>query len=100
VFTGDLVFVAGTPIAWPGPISNWITACDTICGLDVEIVVPGPGPVTDKQGVLDVKRYFEFVFAGHSSASVAARRSKRAAICRGRDEPITPRSRGSTSQPS
>jgi cyclase len=63
VFTGDLVFVEGTPIAWAGPISNWITACDTICGLDVETVVPGHGPVTDKQGVLDVKRYFEFVFA-------------------------------------
>jgi cyclase len=63
VFTGDLVFVEGTPIAWAGPIGNWTAACDTIAGLDVETVVPGHGPVTDRQGVLDVKRYFEFVFA-------------------------------------
>jgi glyoxylase-like metal-dependent hydrolase (beta-lactamase superfamily II) len=63
VFTGDLVFVDGTPIAWAGPISNWTTACDTIAGLDVDTIVPGHGPVTDQQGVLDVKRYFEFVFA-------------------------------------
>lgn len=63
VFTGDLVFVKGTPIAWAGPISNWIGACDAICALDVDIVVPGHGPITDKQGVRDVKAYFEFVFA-------------------------------------
>jgi len=62
VFTGDLVFVEGTPIAWAGPISNWTAACDTIAGLDVDTVVPGHGPVRDTQGVLDVKRYFEFVF--------------------------------------
>jgi cyclase len=61
VFTGDLVFVEGTPIAWAGPISNWTAACDAICALDVETVVPGHGPITDRQGVLDVKRYFEFV---------------------------------------
>jgi len=80
------VFVAGTPIAWPGPISNWITACDTICGLDVEIVVPGPGPVTDKQGVLDVKRYFEFVFA-----EAQQRLGRRSALQKSRDLPGTRR---------
>jgi len=63
VFTGDLTFVGGTPIAWAGPISNWTKACETIAKLDVDTIVPGHGPVTDKQGVLDVKRYLEFVFA-------------------------------------
>lgn len=62
VFTGDLVFVEGTPIAWAGPISNWTAACDAIASLDVDTIVPGHGPVTDKQSALDVKRYFEFVF--------------------------------------
>jgi glyoxylase-like metal-dependent hydrolase (beta-lactamase superfamily II) len=62
VFTGDLVFVNGTPIAWAGPISNWTSACDAICRLDVDTVVPGHGPITDKQGVRDVKAYFEFVY--------------------------------------
>jgi len=61
VFTGDLAFIGGTPIAWAGPVANWIAACDTIAGLDVDTVVPGHGPLSDKQGVLDVKRYFEHV---------------------------------------
>jgi glyoxylase-like metal-dependent hydrolase (beta-lactamase superfamily II) len=61
VFTGDLVFVEGTPIAWSGPVGNWIRACEELCTLDAKIVVPGHGPVTDKDGVRTVKRYFEHV---------------------------------------
>jgi cyclase len=63
VFTGDLVFVKGTPIAWAGPISNWTSACDAIDALEVDTVVPGHGPITDKQGVRDVKAYFDFAYA-------------------------------------
>jgi cyclase len=63
VFTGDLAFIGGTPIAWAGPVTNWIAACDTIAGLDVDTVVPGHGPVSDVEGVLDVRRYFEHVLA-------------------------------------
>jgi cyclase len=61
VFTGDLVFNEGTPIAWAGPITNWVKACETIAGLDVDWIVPGHGPVATAQDVLDVKRYFEHV---------------------------------------
>ncbi len=63
VFTGDLLFNQGHPIVWDGPIANWIAACDHIAGLDVETVVPGHGPVTDKRAVLRLKDYFEFVLA-------------------------------------
>lgn len=63
VFTGDLVFNQGTPIAWAGPVSNWIKACDTIAALDVDTIVPGHGPIATAQEVLDVKRYFEHVVA-------------------------------------
>ncbi|MGH0036300.1 MAG: MBL fold metallo-hydrolase [Myxococcota bacterium] len=61
VFTGDILFVDGTPIIWAGPIANWIAACDRIVAMDVETIVPGHGPVTDRRGVLAVKRYLEFV---------------------------------------
>ena len=61
VFTGDLLFNEGHPIVWDGPISNWIAACDHIAGLEVETVVPGHGPVTDKSAVLRLKDYFEYV---------------------------------------
>ena len=61
VFTGDILFIGGTPIVWEGPISNWVRACDRILAMDVETIVPGHGPVTDKKGVEGVKRYLEFV---------------------------------------
>lgn len=57
LFTGDIIFIGGTPLVWAGPISNWIRACDLILGLEVESVVPGHGPVTDKQGVQEVRDY-------------------------------------------
>ena len=63
VFTGDIVFIGGHPPAWAGPISNWIRACDIILGWDVETIVPGHGPITDKQGVRALKHYFEYVTA-------------------------------------
>jgi len=63
VFTGDLLFNQGHPIVWDGPIANWIAACDHICALDVETVVPGHGPITDKSAVARLKDYFEFVLA-------------------------------------
>jgi len=62
VFTGDVLFMESHPIMWAGPVSNWIRACDIILGLDVETIVPGHGPVTDKQGVRHLKGYFEYLF--------------------------------------
>ncbi len=61
VFSGDILFVEGTPIAWEGPLSSWIAACDRILALDAQLIVPGHGPITDRRGVLAVKAYLEFV---------------------------------------
>src|SRR5436309_1453504 len=62
IFTGDILFIGGHPIIWAGPTSNWIRACDLILSLDVETIVPGHGPITDKQGVSNLKAYFEYIF--------------------------------------
>jgi cyclase len=61
VFTGDILFNQGTPIAWAGPISNWVRACDRILEMDVDVVVPGHGPIADKAAVRDMRGYLEFV---------------------------------------
>jgi cyclase len=61
VFTGDILFIGGTPIVWAGPLANWIAACDLMLELDVETVVPGHGPVTDRSGIRDVREYLAFV---------------------------------------
>ena len=61
VFTGDILFIGGTPIVWAGPLSNWVAACDLILGMPVDTVVPGHGPITDKAGVTAVRDYLVFV---------------------------------------
>jgi glyoxylase-like metal-dependent hydrolase (beta-lactamase superfamily II) len=61
VFSGDILFIEGHPIMWAGPVGNWIRACDTILDLDVETIVPGHGPLTDKQGVARLKEYWEYL---------------------------------------
>ena len=61
VFTGDILFIEGTPIMWEGPVANWLRACDRILDLDARVIVPGHGPVTDASGVRDVQRYLRYV---------------------------------------
>ena len=57
-YTGDLVFHGGHPIMWAGPVGNWIAACDHILELDVDVVVPGHGAVSDKACVRGLRDYF------------------------------------------
>ena len=80
VFTGDILFIDGTPIMWAGPVENWIRACERIESLDVDVVVPGHGPITDKSGARAVRGYLAYVrdeararFDAGMSATEAAR---------------------------
>jgi glyoxylase-like metal-dependent hydrolase (beta-lactamase superfamily II) len=59
VFSGDILFIGSHPIIWQGPVHNWIAACDRLLALDVDVVVPGHGPITDKRGVETTKRYWQ-----------------------------------------
>jgi glyoxylase-like metal-dependent hydrolase (beta-lactamase superfamily II) len=61
VFSGDILFNGGHPIMWAGPVGNWINACDRILALDVDTVVPGHGPITDKHAVEEMKGYWEYL---------------------------------------
>lgn len=63
VFTGDILFIEGTPIMWAGPVGNWLKACDLILALDVDTIVPGHGPLTDKAGVRAVADYLAHIAA-------------------------------------
>jgi cyclase len=58
VYTADILFIGAHPIMWEGPVENWVRALDLILGLDVDTIVPGHGPLTDRRGVEDLKRYF------------------------------------------
>jgi cyclase len=61
VFTGDILFIDGTPLMWAGPVRNWIGACEKIIAMDVDVIVPGHGPITDKAGVQRVADYLAYV---------------------------------------
>jgi len=61
IFCADLLFIDGTPVVWTQGVQSWIDALDRIISLDVDHIVPGHGPVTDKEGVSRLKAYFEYI---------------------------------------
>jgi cyclase len=61
VFVADLLFVGGHAPVWAGPIANWTRACDVILDLDVDVIVPGHGPITDKAGLREFRDYLGYV---------------------------------------
>lgn len=63
IFTGDILFIEGTPIVWAGPLSNWVAACELIEQMAPTHIVPGHGPLTDLAGVREVADYLRTVDA-------------------------------------
>ncbi|MTD52889.1 MBL fold metallo-hydrolase [Amycolatopsis pithecellobii] len=61
VYTGDILFIGGAPLVWAGPVSRCIAACERILDLELTAIVPGHGPLTDKDGVRQVRDYLAFV---------------------------------------
>lgn len=61
VFTGDILFINSTPVMWEGPVANWIDACLLIEDMEVDLIIPGHGPITDKHGVVKVRHYLQYV---------------------------------------
>ncbi len=62
LFTGDILFSGAHPIAWAGPVSNWISACDRILALAPETIVPGHGPLSATAQVRELRSYFEYLY--------------------------------------
>jgi cyclase len=63
LFSGDILFSGAHPIAWAGPVSNWIAACDRILALDIDVIVPGHGPLAGLDAVRELKAYFEYLYS-------------------------------------
>jgi cyclase len=62
LFSGDILFSGAHPIAWAGPVSNWIGACERILAMDLELIVPGHGPLATPDAVRELKAYFEYLY--------------------------------------
>lgn len=61
LFAGDILFIGSTPVMWAGPLENWLHALELILDLEIDTIVPGHGPITNKDGVCEVKTYWEYV---------------------------------------
>ena len=46
---------------WQGPVGNWIRACDRMLAMDLDVVVPGHGPITDRRGIEAVRSYLVYI---------------------------------------
>lgn len=57
VYTGDLLFNKSYPVLWEGSIEGWIAACDHILSLDIDVVMPGHGPIADKSNVSEFRSF-------------------------------------------
>jgi cyclase len=63
LFSGDIIFSEAHPIAWAGPVSNWIAACDRILALEIDVIVPGHGPLAGLDAVRELRAYFEYLYS-------------------------------------
>lgn len=60
LFAGDIAFFYAMPLVG-GKVTGWLQVLDRIKDLDVEMIVPGHGPVGGRQELEDEREYFEFV---------------------------------------
>ena len=58
LFAGDLVMANIIPFAHQGHVSEWIDTLNKVLAMDIDIVVPGHGPVGTKQQLVDNRDYF------------------------------------------
>jgi cyclase len=86
LFTGDILFNGAHPIAWAGPVSNWIAACERIEALAPETIVPGHGPLATIADVREARAYFEYLYgqarAAHGDGLTPLQAARRIAIDR------------------
>jgi cyclase len=58
LFAGDIGFFWVAPYANNSYITKWIEVCDRIAGWDVDVIVPGHGPIGGKKELAEMANYF------------------------------------------
>jgi len=61
LFAGDIAFSYVTPPAHNGHVTKWIEAIDRIMKMDVDVIVPGHGPVGSKSQLADTRAYLDLI---------------------------------------
>ncbi len=81
VFTGDTVFCECQTWLYVSSVDQWLAALERLRALDVDIVVPGHGPVTNK-AYLDVQRAFLMEWVTAVAVGVAQGWTKEECVAR------------------
>jgi cyclase len=58
LFAGDVAFFWVAPYANNSYITKWLETCDKIAGWDVDVIVPGHGPIGGKKELAEMAGYF------------------------------------------
>ena len=61
LFAGDVAFYYVTPAGHNAHITKWIDAIDRISKMDVDVIVPGHGPIGTKKQLADTRAYLELL---------------------------------------
>lgn len=61
VYTGDILFVGVTPVAWAGPVSSIVAALMQVKMLQAQVIVPGHGPVASLADVQSQMDYWDWL---------------------------------------
>jgi len=57
LFAGDILFTDFHPFLADGDIAGWTTSLDALLTMDVERIVPGHGPLSNKKDLQEMKDY-------------------------------------------
>ena len=61
LFAGDVGFFWVAPFLNNGVATKWIEACDKILDMDVDVIVPGHGPMGTKKDLLATREYLRYM---------------------------------------
>jgi glyoxylase-like metal-dependent hydrolase (beta-lactamase superfamily II) len=61
LFAGDIAFYYVTPPAHNGHVTKWIEAIDRVMKMDVDVIVPGHGPIGSKKELAETRDYLDLV---------------------------------------
>jgi glyoxylase-like metal-dependent hydrolase (beta-lactamase superfamily II) len=57
LFAGDTLFTGYHPYMADGDIKGWIETLDDILKMNVDTIIPGHGPISEKKDIVDMKEY-------------------------------------------
>ena len=87
LFTGDLFFNRVCPAAHQGTLKGWAGVGREMLDLDIDVLVPGHGPLAGKAELREMLRYLEIIYVGARKGFELGWSEKRAAdeaACGGR----------------